>query len=109
MLQNAIQLGHVNRSIKNPLRDFTTVILNIFSNMEVNKPLYYFTLPGFILGTSGLYMTLECVQTFQPEGVFNIEYAVLMVLLTFVGSLMAFTGVLLHSIAGLIRHEFIKP
>ncbi|MFZ2497822.1 hypothetical protein [Methanosarcina sp.] len=72
--------------------------------MEFNNPLYYFTLPGFILAACGLYMGFDFAQTLYPIGSFNFESTVLMVLLTLVGAFMAFLGILLHLIAGLITY-----
>jgi hypothetical protein len=99
----------VNRSAENPLRHGPNVLLNIFNDMEFNSPLYYFTLPGFMLVTGGLYVRFNHVQTFYPDGSFNLESAILTLLLIFIGIFMAFTGVLLHSIAGLIRYKSNNP
>lgn len=99
----------INCSKENPLGHGPNVLLNIFNDMEFNSPLYYFTLPGFIIVAGGLYIHLNHVQTFYPDGSFNFEAAVLMLLLTFIGVFMAFTGILLHSIAGLIRYKANNP
>lgn len=72
--------------------------------MEINKPLYSFTLPGFILGAGGLYMGLNLLQTFYLGGSSNFGSTVLMALLTLGGIFMAFMGILLHLIAGLISY-----
>jgi hypothetical protein len=93
MLQDVIRLSNVNGSIKTPLKYFLKFLLNIFNGKEFNKPMYSFTLPGFILGTSGLYMSLDFIQTLHHGGSFYFEYTVLMVLLTLVGIIMAFMGV----------------
>jgi hypothetical protein len=105
MLQNVIQLSNENSLIKNSLRYISKLLLNTFSNIKINKPLYSFTLPGFILGTSGFYMSLNSVQTLYLDGSFNLENIVLMTLLALIGTIMMFMGVLLHSIAGLIRYK----
>lgn len=99
----------INCSKENPLGHGPNVLLNIFNYVEFNSPLYYFTLPGFILVASGLYIHLNHVQTFYPDGNLNLGSAVLMLLLAFIGVFMAFTGVLLHSIAGLIRYKANNP
>ncbi len=95
---------YVNGSTKNPLRHSLTALLNTFKDMEFNKPLYCFTLPGFVLSAGGLYMGLSFLQTFYLGGSLKFGPTILMVLLTFVGIGMAFTGILLHSISGLFRH-----
>jgi len=106
MLQYLIQLSNENSLIKNSIRYYLKFLLNILNNMEINKPLYVFTLPGFILGTSGLYMSFNYVQNFYLDGsFFNLENTILMTLLTLVGTIMAFMGVLLHSITGLIKYK----
>jgi hypothetical protein len=45
------------------------------------------------------------VQTLYLDGSFNLENIVLMTLLALIGTIMMFMGVLLHSIAGLIRYK----
>ncbi len=104
-LQNVTQVCDINCSKENPLRHIPNVLLNMFDDMEFNSPLYYFTLPGFILVAGGLYVCLNHVQTFYPHGSFNFEAAVLMLFLTFIGVFMAFTGILLHSITGLLKYK----
>ncbi|MDR7665104.1 hypothetical protein RG963_04730 [Methanosarcina sp. Z-7115] len=49
-------------------------------------------------------MGLSFLQTFYLGESLNFGPTVLMVLLTFVGIGMAFTGILLNSISGLFRH-----
>ena len=94
----------VDGSTENPVRHGLTVLLKIFKDMEYNKPLYYFTLPGFVLGAVGLYMGLSFLRVFYLGGSLNFGPTMLMILLTIVGVFMSFTGVLLHSIAGLLMH-----
>ena len=105
MLQNKIKIYGLNSPTKNSSRHSISGFLNVFNYVRTNKPLYWFTLPGFILGACGLYMGFNLVQTFHPGGSFNLEHAVLTIFLTLVGIIMAFMGILLHSIAGLIRYK----
>jgi len=92
----------VDGSTENPVRHGLTVLLKIIKDMEYNKPLYYITLPGSILGIIGFYMGLTFLRTFYLGGSLNFGPTMLMILLTLVGVFMSFTGVLLHSISGLI-------
>lgn len=105
MLQNVIQSRNESGLIKNSLKHFLKFLFNNLNNMEINKPLYSFTLPGLILGTIGLYMSFNYVEDFYLDGSFDLENTFLITLLTLGGSIMAFTGILLHSIAGLIRYK----
>ncbi|KKG09447.1 MULTISPECIES: glycosyltransferase family 2 protein [unclassified Methanosarcina] len=95
----------VGRSTENPIRHGLMVLLKILTDMEFNRPLYYFTIPGFVLGTSGLYMGLSFLQTFYLGGNLHFGPTILMILLTLVGTFMVFTGIMLHSIAGILRES----
>lgn len=92
----------VDGSTENPVKHGLTVLLKIFKDMEYSKPLLYFTLPGFLLGTSGLYMGLTFLRNFYLGGSLYFGPTMLMILLTLVGVFMSFTGILLHSISDLI-------
>ena len=94
----------VDGSTEHPLKHGLNVLVKILTDMEFNRPLYYFTLPGLIFGILGLYMGLLLLQTFYLGGSLYFGPTILMILLTLVGTFMAFTGILLHSISGLIRH-----
>jgi len=71
--------------------------------MEFN-PLYWFTLPGFVLFSVGLYIGLDLLRTFYLGGSLAFGPTFLMVILTIIGTGMTFTGILLHSISGLMRY-----
>ncbi|WP_410509769.1 hypothetical protein RSJ42_06000 [Methanosarcina hadiensis] len=105
MIQNVTQIYEMTRSVVNPLRHGLSTLLSTFNHMEFNKPLYCFTLPGFILMAGGLHMSLDLALTSYPAGGFDIESAVWIFLLTFIGVFMSFAGILLHSITGLIRYK----
>lgn len=108
MIQNVTQMCEATRSEANPLRHGISILLSTFKDIEFNKPLYCFTLPGFILMAGGLYMALNLVQTSDPGGSVGFESAVGIFLLTLVGIFMSFTGILLHSITGLIKYKKIN-
>ncbi|KKH96466.1 dolichyl-phosphate mannose synthase [Methanosarcina sp. 1.H.T.1A.1] len=93
----------VGHSTENPIRHGLMVLLKILKDMEFNRPLYYFTIPGIALGTGGIYMGINFLHTFYLGGGLNFGPTILMILLTLVGTFMAFTGIMLHSIAGIIR------
>jgi hypothetical protein len=106
MLQNVIQLSNENKLMKNPLKNCLNFLLNVLDNMGFNKPLYSFTLPGFILGTIGLCMSINSVQDPYLDGSsFGLKNIILMALLTLVGIIMALMGFLLHYITGLIKYK----
>ena len=93
---------NLNDSTKNPLKYGLAVLFNNFKKMEFN-PLYWFTLPGLVLCSGGLYVGLYLLRISYLGGRLPFGPTVLMVLLTVIGMGFAFTGILLHSVSGLLR------
>ena len=92
----------VDCSTEHPLRHGLGVLVKILKDMEFNRPLYYFTYPGIVMGGLGVYMGLNFLRTFYLGGSLYFGPTMLMILLTIVGTFMAFTGIMLHSMARLI-------
>lgn len=95
----------VDCSTENPVVHGVKVLVNILKDMEFKRPLYYFTIPGMILGTIGLGMGLKFLQDFYHGGSLQFGPTLLMILLTLVGLFMAFTGIILHSISRAINRN----
>jgi glycosyltransferase involved in cell wall biosynthesis len=89
-------------STENPVSHGMRVLFNLLHDMEIRRPLYYFTLPGMVLAAVGIGVGLELLRTFYHGGQLSFFMTLLMILLTLVGSFMAFTGIILHSISRLI-------
>lgn len=94
----------VNCSTLNPVKHGLQVLLHIFKEIEFNKPLYFFTLPGTFFVFIGLFMGTHFLQSFAMGGELNFGPTMLMVLFIVVGTFMALTGILLHSISSLIKN-----
>lgn len=89
----------VGCSTVNPIKHGFGVLLMILNDIEFNKPLYYLTVPGLILGISGLIMGTFFVKDFTTGESLYFGPTMLMLLFIIVGSFMALTGILLHSIS----------
>lgn len=89
----------VDCSTENPLMHGLKVLTNILRDIELKRPLYYFTIPGMIFGMIGLIMGLIFLQNFYNGGKLYFGPTLLMILLTLVGTFMTFTGLLLHSMS----------
>jgi hypothetical protein len=70
--------------------------------MELRRPLYYFTVPGMLMAADGILMGLEFLRVFVHGGSLQYGPTLLMVMLTLVGSFMALTGIILHSISRIV-------
>jgi len=60
----------VDCSSENPIKHGLGVLANVFHDMELNRPLYYFTIPGLILTIIGLAMGLSFLKIFYDGGAF---------------------------------------
>lgn len=90
-------------STQNPVSHGVGVLIAILKDMEFRRPLYYFTLPGAIMAGTGLFLGLKFLQEFYHGEPLSFGPTLLMMLLTTVGMFMAFTGIILHAIARMMR------
>jgi len=95
----------VDCSSENPIKHGLKVLANVINDMELNKPLYYFTLPGLVLVIIGLGMGLTFLQTFYNGGGLMFGPTLLMLLFTLIGTFMMFTGIILHTMSKLINEN----
>jgi hypothetical protein len=95
----------VDCSSENPIKHGLKVLVNVIHDMELNRPLYYFTLPGAIFIIIGLVMGLNFLQRFYNGGDLRFGPTLLMILLTLIGTFMAFTGIILHTMSKLIKEK----
>lgn len=93
----------VDCSTVNPIKHGFGVLLMILKDIEFNKPLYYLTVPGVVLGISGFIMGAIFVQGFTMGKSLYFGPTMLMILFIIVGSFMALTGILLHSISVILK------
>jgi glycosyltransferase involved in cell wall biosynthesis len=92
----------VDCSTENPIYHGLKVLINILQDMEFRRPLYYFTVPGIIIGIIGIGMGLIFLENFYNGGRLYFGPTLLMILLTLIGTFLAFTGIILHSMSRLI-------
>jgi glycosyltransferase involved in cell wall biosynthesis len=92
----------VDCSTEHPVAHGIRVLSKVIQNIELNKPLYYFTAPGLILTSIGIFMGLRFLRDFYLGGSLFFGPTLLMILLTLVGTFFALTGIMLHSISKLI-------
>ncbi len=95
----------VDCSTENPVSHGLKVMVKVLHDMELNRPLYYFTLPGMTFAVAGILMGLSFLRVFYLGGSLMFGPTLLMILLTLVGSFMAFTGIILHSMSRMIKES----
>ncbi|HQN30919.1 MAG TPA: hypothetical protein PKX20_07305 [Methanothrix soehngenii] len=95
----------VDGSRENPVAHGIRILVKVLHDMELRRPLYYFTVPGLLMAGAGILMGLDFLRVFARGGSLIYGPTLLMVMLTLVGSFMVLTGVILHSISR-IMYEF---
>jgi glycosyltransferase involved in cell wall biosynthesis len=95
----------VDCNTENPINHGVKVLINVLQDMEFNRPLYYFTIPGMILSTIGLGLGLRFLQDFYNGSSLYFGSTLLMILLTLVGLFVTFTGIILHAMSRLILRK----
>jgi hypothetical protein len=66
------------------------------------RPLLFFGVPGIFVLLAGLALGSHVVSIYDATQELAVGYALITVMLTIVGTLSSFTGLILHSIRGLI-------
>ncbi len=95
-------------SSEHPLIHGPKVLLRILKDMEYRRPLYYFTVPGMLIGAAGFVMGLNFLRDYLYGGSLSFGPTLLMMLLVQVGMFMAFTGIILHAVSRMISQIGIK-
>jgi glycosyltransferase involved in cell wall biosynthesis len=91
-----------NASSQNPVSHGVKVLIQILKDMELRRPLYYFTVPGMVMAVFGLGLGLSFLRDFYHGQSLSFGPTLLMIMLTLVGCFMAFTGIILHSMSRMI-------
>lgn len=95
----------VDCSTEHPIKHGLRVLVKVLHDMELRRPLYYFTIPGILFTALGVGLGLELLRIFFHGGTLYFGPTLLMVLLTLLGCFAALTGIILHSISKLIHEE----
>lgn len=93
--------GEENHHKQNPIRHGVSVLVKILQDMEYNRPLYYFTLPGIALMIIGMITGVYFFDRYL-DGTLNFFPTMGSALLIIFSSFMAFTGLILHTVSRMI-------
>ena len=95
----------VDCSTEHPVSHGLRVLVKVLQDMELRRPLYYFTVPGIVMAVVGIGLGLGFLRTFYLGGSLMFGPTLLMIMLTLVGTFMAFTGIILHSMSRMINES----
>jgi glycosyltransferase involved in cell wall biosynthesis len=91
-------------STYNPVAHGFSVLNSVLALISQRRPLLFFGVPGVVLLSIGMVMSLIVINTFNSVGTLATGYAMISILCIIVGFLGVFTGLTLNSIHGL-RHD----
>ncbi len=92
--------GNIHK--KNPISHGLGVLVRILQDMEFRRPLYYFTLPGLVLILIGLVLGLNYFGMYLDGQTATLMPTIIAGLIGLGGIFIAFTGIILHSMARMI-------
>lgn len=92
--------------VKAPIKYILGVLRTVVRDIEANKPLYFYAVPGFALATCGFYMGLKFLEA-SVLGIENLHFwsVILMVFLCIGGVYMTVRGIVMHSLVETIQTE----
>jgi hypothetical protein len=79
------------------------VLMGVLRTIEFKRPLLAFTVPGLILVAVAAGLAFFVVQAYFIVGHVVLGPTLLMLLFMVVGTFLAFTGIILHSVSALIE------
>ncbi|MCG7850489.1 MAG: glycosyltransferase family 2 protein [ANME-2 cluster archaeon] len=95
----------VDCSTEHPVSHGLRVLVKVLYDMELRRPLFYFTAPGMVMGTVGVILGLIFLQRFYLGQSLSFGPTLLMIMLTMLGTFMSFTGIILHTMSRLINES----
>ena len=100
----------VNGSKKrHPITHGIGVLVKVLQDMEFNRPLYYFTLPGVIMIVGGFDIRFKYLWHLDlNHDSHSLAPTTLSALLALAGTFIAFTGLILHSMSRMIERAMSK-
>ena len=102
----------VDGSTKNPINHGMGVLIQIIDDLQFQRPLFYFTLPGAIITLAGIILGLMFFGDYLARSSDNIASSlapsILAIMMTLAGGFLALTGILLDSMSKMINRIVIN-
>lgn len=93
----------VDGSTKNPVSHGVGVLMRIINDMEFQRPLFYFALPGSIITLVGIALGLLFFGDYLARTTTSLTPTILAVMMTMAGGFLALTGIILDSMSRMIN------
>jgi glycosyltransferase involved in cell wall biosynthesis len=99
---------HKDSSTHNPLRHGFGVISRVLIMISEQKPLFFFGMSGAFLIVLGIIAGIYTIQLYSISRVVSTGWALVSVLFLTIGAASFFSGLLLHTIAHIIRDALLR-
>ena len=97
-----VTYGEENHHKKNPVSHGMGVLVRLLHDMEFNRPLYYFSIPGVVMIIIGMILGLKFFGDYLGGGSNTLLPTTLAALVAIFGTFITFTGLILHSMSRMI-------
>lgn len=101
VLEVPVGMTYAEGPKRNPVTHGMGVVDGILRLAGQSRPLLFFGIPGVVMLLAGLGLGWDVVVIFTAKKELAVGYALITVLLSVLGTLSLFTGIMLHSIRGL--------
>ena len=110
----------VDGSTKNPVSHGLGVLIQIIGDLEFQRPLFYFTLPGALITLTGIVLglmffgdylaksSISIAGNFAPSASYSLLPTILAIMMTLAGGFLALTGIILDSMGKMINRIVIN-
>lgn len=93
----------VDGSSMNPILQGIHVFTKMVQQIELERPLYYFALPGLILSSLGTWMGLGFLQDFYHGDSLYFLPILFMIMLILIGTSIFLAGIILHALSKIVQ------
>ena len=101
----SVRYGEDHKHKNNPVSHGLAVLVRLLRDMEFNRPLYYFGIPGLIILVIGLFYGLFSVGNYLAGDRNSVLPAFITLFFTLMGTFITFTAIMLHSISRMIQRQ----
>lgn len=93
----------VDSSTKNPVSHGIEVLIRIINDIEFQRPLFYFALPGTIITLAGIVLGLMFFRGYLDGTTSSLAPTILAIMMTLGGGFLALTGIILDAISRVLN------
>lgn len=99
----------VNSSTKNPISHGFGVLMKLIDDLQFQRPLFYFTLPGSIIIIIGIVLGILFFESYIERTTTSLTPTILAISFILTGGFLALTGIILDSMSKMITQIMKNP